>query len=69
MTLPPTQIGDKGQRFEVRASERAQPDRPIAWTNHHAHAVAIAQAWHSRPDRPRTWVVDRHQSPNPPEAA
>lgn len=61
MTLPPKQIGDKGQQFEVRYSTHVDADdyKVIGWSTTRDGAEHFAEAWRLRHDGAVVWIVDR----------
>ena len=73
MTLRPEQIGDRGQRYEVRyRDDRTLPDqmRPIGWTNDLEDARSMAAGWLLRKTPGLVVrVVDRQAAAEPEPAA
>jgi hypothetical protein len=68
MTLPPERIGDKGQRYEVRASgflDRSPEERAIAWAPTLEGAEQMAVSFNLKPGTVAR-VVDRGEIPAPP---
>lgn len=62
MTLRHDQIGDRGQRYEVRYRDKTcvgVPHKVIGWTNSEPDAEQMAAAWRLRPGMPIAWVRDR----------
>ncbi len=60
MTLPPERIGDKGQRYEVRACDYPNPGWcVVGWTNDADRANRMADAIKLAPSCTDTRVVDR----------
>lgn len=61
MSLPPSRIGDQGQRYEVRWDEVEEGDswQVVGYTNDRAIAERMADCWRLRPSNPFVWVVDR----------
>ncbi len=61
MTLPPEQIGDKGQRYEIRCQEEDGEVFVIGWSEDpdaFTEAVSLHPSWHFRE------VIDRHATIN-----
>jgi hypothetical protein len=58
MTFPPDRIGDKGQRFEVRAEEEGR-EFVVGWSDSYAGAMRMVDAWLLRGPRVQAWIVDR----------
>lgn len=60
MTFRPEQIGDKGQRYEVRYAEEGFPQpKTLGWASTLSGAEELAAAWRLRPYTTAAWVVDR----------
>ena len=58
MTLPPENIGDKGQRFEVIYVEDKAVFR-LGWTDDFERAMRLRDSWRKRPSNPFVWINDR----------
>jgi hypothetical protein len=62
VTLGPDQIGDRGQRYEVRYRDETcatGPHKVVGWTNSEPDAERMAAAWRTRPSTTNAWVADR----------
>ncbi|WP_457798120.1 hypothetical protein [Methylocystis sp. S23] len=62
MTLPPSRIGEKGQRFEIRWRRRGDaPDshRMLGWAVKIVGAREMRAAWWQAPDVAVVWIIDR----------
>lgn len=67
MTLPPTGLGDRGQRFEVRATGYPNDgENVIGWSNSDEGAERMMKAIKLAPGCTDAWIVDRG---DPMEAA
>lgn len=58
---PHTNVGDRGQRYEVRATGYPHEGQQsvIGWSNHFAGAVSMAAAIHKAPGCIATEIFDR----------
>lgn len=76
MTLPPSKIGDKGQRYEIRFTRKAldeqlsNPHAPkrvhtLGWTKTYGGAQEMRDAWKTNPEIDNVWIVDRRKPPHP----
>jgi hypothetical protein len=64
MTLPPEQIGDKGQRYEVTYFDTdAGKRRTFGWTSTLAGARSLAQAIDLHPTMDEPMIMDRRPGP------
>ena len=67
MTLQPNQLGDQGQRYEVRYIEgeddETKPVPVLGWSDDLERAQRMATNWELRPSVTAAWVVDRHIPP------
>lgn len=63
MTLRPDQIGDRGQRYEVRYRDEDTPKgrhQTVGWSNDLPGAEQMANAWRLRPGTGLVvWIADR----------
>jgi hypothetical protein len=60
MTLRPEQIGDKGQRYEIRFStDESRETQVLGWADDAELAKRMANAWKLRPGTTDAWVFDR----------
>lgn len=62
MTLPPSRIGDKGQRFEVRYQrdgDAPESHRVLGWTEKIKGAQEMRDGWRKAPEVSKVWIVDR----------
>lgn len=62
MTFRPDQIGDKGQRYEVRyavAGMQLDEFKVVGWSNSRSGADQLVAAWQLRPSVHCVWVIDR----------
>lgn len=60
MTLRPNQIGDKGQRYEIRFAEEGDSAmRPLGWSDELQAAEKMAASWRLKPSVRACIVVDR----------
>ena len=64
MTLRPEQIGDRGQRYEVRFftkddNQDVDPHRVMGWAPTPGGARDMVKVWMRRPSTACVWVVDR----------
>lgn len=60
MTLAPHQIGDRGQRYEVRYRENDEmPHKRLGWSEAEKGAEQMRKAWRLRPGVTHCWIVDR----------
>lgn len=66
MTLPPSRIGDRGQRYEVRFKLEGPDIHTLGFTASGDRAVDLANSWAKHPTKPYTWVVDRKLPFNAP---
>jgi hypothetical protein len=63
VTLPPERIGDKGQRYEVRATGYPKKEESvIGWHPDLDGAARMARAIRSHPCCTSTVIWDRHQN-------
>lgn len=70
MTLPSDRIGDKGQRFEVRAVKWPSTGESIVgWTNDAERAAEMTKAARRTPNCSRAWIIDREATSNTEDAA
>ena len=63
MTLPPEKLGDKGQRYEIRAQDEDGQEFVVGWgetPDAWEAAIAAHPSWHSRR------VIDRQPPPRKP---
>lgn len=63
MTFPPEKIGDKGQRYEVRAFGYPKPDAEavVGWASDLAGADQMAAAIRKAPGCTSTTIYDRKE--------
>ena len=67
MTFRPDQIGDHGQRWEIRYRIAGEMEhRVVGWAGDLFGAKAMAEAWRQHPDGEMTWIVDRNKTAPPP---
>jgi hypothetical protein len=62
MTLPPSRIGDKGQRYEIRfylQGEHREDERPLGHAPTLKGARQMRDAWWKRPDVMDCFILDR----------
>jgi len=65
MTLNASQIGDKGQRYEIRFLYEGDVGfRVIGWTDSPDAAERLAVSWAGNPSVEKVWVFDRHTVTN-----
>lgn len=62
MTLPPSRIGDKGQRYEIRwlkNGDAPETHRVLGWATKESGARQMRDARFDAPDVALVWIVDR----------
>lgn len=70
MTLPPHCMGDKGQRYEIRATDWPEDgETPVAWTNDFTRAGEIMKSVRRHPACTDAKIIDRQFSPGVDDAA
>lgn len=70
MTLTPEKIGDKGQRFEVRAMGYPNDgSNVIGWTNDAERAEVMMKSIRKAPRCTCAWIVDRKPADEIEDAA
>ena len=62
MTLRPDQLGDKGQRYEIRCRNEAGEEIVVGWSN---DPDAFCKAIELHPSRNQRRVIDRKKGNDP----
>ena len=56
---PHTNVGDRGQRYEVRWQDLDGAEKVLGWAADSDGAQQMAEAWAKAPYVARAWVLDR----------